>query len=140
MGREIMTTATRRKPTGRRKPAEGAQARPCAFCNGAGRDPYEILSRLAKCPVCKGHKTVDVKTPAVPCASCRGTGRQRHTRLTCSACKGTGFVTLEAGPTTQCSQCSGTGRAVESDLACSLCKGAGLIVKKPGGPRRATRE
>ncbi len=132
-----MTTATRRKSTGRKGRAEAVQARQCAFCNGTGRDPYEVLSRLAKCPVCNGHKTVDVKTPAVPCAYCRGTGRQRHTRLTCSACKGTGALTL-AGPTAQCPQCGGTGRRVESDLACSLCKGAGLIAEKPGGVRAKT--
>ena len=135
-----MTTATRRESTGPKKAGEGVHARQCAFCNGSGMDPYEILSRLAKCPVCKGHKTVDVKTPAVPCAYCRGSGRQRHTRLTCSACKGTGFVALEAGPTTQCPQCGGTVRAVESDLACSLCRGAGLIAKKSAGPRRAAKE
>ncbi len=135
-----MTTATRAKSASRRKSAGGVETRKCVFCGGTGMDPYEILSRLAKCPVCKGHKTVDVKTPAVPCAYCRGSGRHRHTRLTCSACKGTGFVALEAGPTTQCPQCGGTGRAVESDLACSLCRGAGLIAKKSGGPRRAARK
>ena len=70
-----------------------------------------------------------METPTVACAYCRGTGKQRHTRLTCSACKGTGVITL-AGPTARCPQCNGTGRMVESDLACSRCGGAGLIADK----------
>ena len=101
----------------------------CAFCEGAGTDPFGILSRLSKCPVCNGRTKVEVAKPAYPCAYCRGTGKQRHTRLTCSACKGTGHITL-AGPTARCPECDGSGRTQESDLPCTFCRGAGLIAEK----------
>jgi len=108
-------------------PARGASVK-CAFCDGTGMDPFEVLSRLSRCPVCKGHKAVAVNGPTAACAYCRGTGRGRHTRLACSGCGGTGAIAL-AGPTTRCPQCGGTGREPEADLACSLCKGAGLLAK-----------
>ena len=101
----------------------------CAFCGGTGGDPYRILSKVSDCPVCKGHKTVEVETPFVACLYCKGTGRQRHTRLTCSACRGKGVITL-AGPTARCPQCGGGGREPEADLPCSLCKGAGLVATR----------
>ena len=123
---QMTTTAEKRKPIGGRKAGANRTTIACAFCGGTGGDPYGVLSKVSNCPVCQGHKTVEVETPTVPCAYCRGTGRQRHTRLTCSACKGKGVITL-AGPTAGCPQCRGTGRMVESDLACSRCGGAGLI-------------
>ena len=141
-----MTTATKkRKARGVGKSTGEVTTIPCAFCGGTGRDPYEILSRLADCPVCKGHKTVAVQAPYVACLYCKGTGRQRHTRLTCSACRGKGVITL-AGPTRPCPQCGGTGRAPVLDLACSLCRGAGLLRveaapgKKGRRPQEASRK
>jgi len=134
-----MTTATAKRKSGGSKKSTGEVTTiQCAFCSGTGRDPYEILSRLANCPVCKGHKTVPVETPTVVCAYCRGTGRQRHTRLACSGCKGKGAITL-AGPTSPCPQCGGKGREPEADLACALCKGAGLLAKNPTAPKRKQR-
>ena len=125
-----MTTATTNpRPAGGKKPAGGSRAIKCAFCKGTGRDPYDILSKLSNCQVCKGHKTVEVETPFVACLYCRGTGRQRHTRLTCSSCRGKGVITL-AGPTGPCPKCGGAGREPEADLACSRCKGAGLVAKE----------
>ena len=111
-----------------KKPAGACKTVPCAFCGGTGRDPYRILSRVSDCPVCKGHKTVEVETPVVGCLYCKGTGRQRHTRLTCSSCRGAGVITLP-GPTAACPKCGGSGRDPEADLACSLCRGAGLVAK-----------
>jgi DnaJ-class molecular chaperone len=126
-----MRTATtkRKSPASTSKtPAGACKTLKCAFCAGTGRDPYKVLSRVANCPVCTGHKTVEVETPFVACLYCKGTGRQRHTRLTCSACRGTGVIAL-AGPTDPCSQCGGTGREPAADLSCSLCKGTGLVAK-----------
>jgi len=131
-----MATATtknrstkKREPIASEKPTVGVTTINCVFCRGTGRDPYEVLSRLGNCPVCKGHKTAEIQTPFVACLYCKGTGRQRHTRLVCSACKGMGAITL-AGPTIKCSQCNGTAREPEADLPCSLCKGAGLLLDK----------
>ena len=126
-----MRTATAKRKSGastNEKPVGVCKTIKCAFCGGTGRDPYRILSRVSDCPVCKGHKTVDVETPVVACLYCKGTGRQRHTRLTCSACGGAGVITLPA-PTAHCPQCDGSGRDPEADLPCSLCRGAGLVAK-----------
>lgn len=120
---------TKRKPSRRRMPRGDMLTIKCAFCEGTGRDPYEVLSRLSNCQVCNGRTKVEVMKPAYPCAYCQGTGRQRHTRLTCSACKGTGQVTV-AGPTARCPECRGSGRMRGPDLPCVLCRGAGLIVEK----------
>jgi DnaJ-class molecular chaperone len=128
-----------------KKPARACKTVKCAFCGGTGRDPYRILSKVSDCPVCKGHKTVEVETPVVPCLYCRGTGRQRHTRLTCSACRGAGVITLP-GPTAACVQCDGSGREPEADLPCSRCKGAGLVAvdaaqgKKTERPQEGSRK
>ena len=134
-----MTTATaRRKPAASRKPAGGSTTVTCGFCKGTGRDPYGVLSKISDCPVCRGHKSVEVETPTVPCLYCKGSGRQRHTRLTCSACRGKGVIPM-AGPTTKCTKCRGTGREPEADLPCSLCKGSGLIAKKSNASKQENR-
>jgi DnaJ-class molecular chaperone len=123
-----MKAAGHRQITSTKRAAKALSAK-CAFCGGTGRDPFELLSKLSRCPVCKGHKMLDAKSPTVPCAYCRGTGRQRHARMTCSGCGGAGAFAL-TGPTVECPQCAGSGREPEADLPCSLCKGAGLVVKK----------
>ena len=131
---EMSTMTKRRKPREHAVAADKTTTIKCAFCSGTGREPYRILSRISDCPVCKGHKAVEVKTPVVACLYCKGTGRQRHTRLTCSACRGAGVITLP-GPTAACPQCRGGGRERETDLPCSLCKGAGLVAKRSGPTR-----
>ena len=135
-----MTTATarKRKPSTAQRSAGTHTTVKCAFCRGTGKDPYGILSKLGNCPVCGGHKTVEVQAPFVACLYCKGTGRQRHTRLTCSACRGKGVIPM-AGPTTKCTQCGGAGREPEADLPCSLCKGTGLIAKKSNAPKQENR-
>jgi DnaJ-class molecular chaperone len=145
--REMRTATAERKSAAStsKKPARACKTVKCAFCGGTGRDPYRILSKVSDCPVCKGHKTVEVETPVVPCLYCRGTGRQRHTRLTCSACRGAGVITLP-GPTAACVQCDGSGREPEADLPCSRCKGAGLVAvdaaqgKKTERPQEGSRK
>ena len=143
-----MKTATAKRKSAAstsQKPAGACKTVKCAFCGGTGRDPYRILSKVSDCPVCKGHKTVEVETPVVACLYCKGTGRQRHTRLTCSACRGAGVITLP-GPTAACPQCDGSGREPEADLPCSRCKGAGLVAvdaaqgKKTERPQEGSRK
>jgi DnaJ-class molecular chaperone len=136
-----MGTATTERKSGvstSKKPAGECKTITCAFCGGTGRDPYRVLSRVSVCPVCKGHKTVEVKTPVVGCLYCKGTGRQRHTRLTCSACRGAGVITLP-GPTAACPQCGGGGREHEADLPCSRCRGAGLVATRASRRSTASR-
>jgi len=48
-------------------------------------------------------------------------------RLTCTACKGKGVVTVPEQRQT-CPACGGTGRAgIEYDLACTTCSGKGVV-------------
>ena len=123
-----MKTAAGQEQIGNAEAPAGAANVKCAFCDGTGKDPFDLLSSLSRCPVCNGRGAIAVKMPTVPCAYCMGTGRQRHTRLACSGCGGAGVIAL-AGPTTRCPQCDGSGREPEADLSCSLCRGAGLVAK-----------
>ena len=125
----MKATAGRRAIGSPQDSAKAAGVR-CAFCGGTGKDPFELLSKLSRCPVCEGDKTLFLEGPAVPCAQCRGTGRQRRARSPCSRCGGVGVVPLDA-PIILCPRCAGAGREPEADLPCSLCRGAGLLK----GPR-----
>ena len=65
----------------------------CAFCKGKGKDPFDLLSKLATCQVCGGTGKVKVDEPMIECAFCKGSGIYPHERLTCSACNGKGRFT-----------------------------------------------
>jgi len=73
----------------------------CGFCDGSGKDPFDLLSELATCQVCKGTGKVEVKEPVIRCAFCRGTGVYHNTRITCTPCNGKGMVTAPKSPTAQ---------------------------------------
>ncbi|MBU4350805.1 hypothetical protein KKD19_06395 [Patescibacteria group bacterium] len=65
----------------------------CAFCKGAGKDPFGVPSKLSTCQVCFGRgKITLVDQPHETCTACRGTGIFAHHRLPCSVCKGKGVV------------------------------------------------
>ena len=99
----------------------------CAFCKGTGKDPFDILSKLANCQVCGGTGEVTVETPYVECAYCRGSGVQPQTRNTCIACNGKGVIPYKSSGK-KCPACKGTGRNIgKGDLPCLECKGTGLI-------------
>ena len=70
----------------------------------AGADAVVMVEHTRR--VAADDALVEVTKPAYPCANCHGRGKQRHTRLTCSACKGTGHITV-AGPTARCPECAG---------------------------------
>lgn len=123
------------------RPRAGAAVR-CAFCNGRGLDPFELLSALSACPVCLGRRVVGVAEPRVRCAYCRGSGVHPHTRLTCGGCAGKGFQTVREPPAT-CPRCGGSGEETGSELhlSCLGCRGAGWVhdrVARPA-PSRAPR-
>ena len=74
----------------------------CAFCKGKGKDPFELLSKLATCQVCGGTGKVEVIEPAIKCAFCKGTGvYPRNGCVTCTVCNGKGMVTVK-GETEGC--------------------------------------
>lgn len=99
----------------------------CAFCNGTGKDPFDLLSELAACQVCEGTGKVKVEEPVIKCAFCEGTGVYHDSRVTCTVCGGRGMVTAPKGGTIQCSECNGTGAAMDSGLPCLKCKGKGVV-------------
>ena len=101
----------------------------CSFCSGTGRDPFGIMSWLSTCCVCGGSGTVQVEAPYTRCEHCEGTGAIK--RLTCTACRGTGFVPTSTGPTVVCPVCGGSGDdASIPAMACLRCQGRGWILQE----------
>ncbi|HDY74270.1 MAG TPA: hypothetical protein ENH51_04075 [Euryarchaeota archaeon] len=66
----------------------------CAFCNGNGIDPANLVSAHNQCPVCKGRGKNHFrgnKENYSKCGSCRGRGRDRNNiNRPCRACNGKG--------------------------------------------------
>jgi len=111
------------------KGKEGKITAMCAFCQGKGTDPFELLSKLSKCQVCGGRGKVSIPAPAIKCAFCGGTGIHRDQRLPCVVCGGKGMVSIKE-PIDTCPDCNGRG-VIEGDyLPCLKCKGKGVITKK----------
>jgi len=105
----------------------------CAFCGGAGRDPFGIMSPLAICQVCGGTGQHILHPPTAPCAFCRGTGVYPGSRMTCTTCSGVGTLEIPASAV-PCPCCGGSGRAADyiwpdSPLSCSCCGGKGVVAK-----------
>ena len=105
----------------------------CAFCNGTGKDPFQLLSKLSNCQVCSGKGKVKIAGPTVKCNFCNGTGVQPYTtnRVHCLACGGIGVVTkIESSQ--KCSKCNGTGIYPRKPhpVACPACKGQGIVRKQ----------
>lgn len=63
----------------------------CAFCKGAGKDPFG-LSKLSDCPICHGKGTVEVTKPYEKCKACDGRGVYIRSHLYCWPCRGKGVV------------------------------------------------
>jgi DnaJ-class molecular chaperone len=106
--------------------AERPQTITCAFCKGRRTDPYNLLSSLSQCEVCKGKGQVTVMGPHVACSYCRGTGS--HKTFSCPVCKGKGVVAPLPEPTRVCSACGGLAYETSSGLYCLKCKGRGQVV------------
>ncbi len=100
----------------------------CSFCGGRGKDPFGVLSWLSACCVCGGRGLVRVPAPHRRCAHCQGTGAVKT--LTCTVCRGTGFVPLPSGPRRGCPDCRGTGSDPSSSLACLTCRGRGWLPRE----------
>ena len=101
----------------------------CAFCKGKGKDPFELLSKLATCQVCGGLGKVEVREPFTRCVYCQGSGIHPYgVRISCYVCDGKGMVTfIKRGKAKKCPDCEGTGRAPESKLPCLTCDGKGVL-------------
>ena len=98
----------------------------CAFCQGAGTDPFDIMSSRSTCCVCGGRGTVSVPTPHVGCAHCRGTGAVKT--LTCTVCGGKGLLGVSGEATVACPDCRGSGDDSSAPaMACLGCHGRGCV-------------
>ena len=98
----------------------------CAFCQGKGKDPFQLLSALATCQVCNGEGKVNVIAPYDNCPACGGAGIKLHTRLVCTVCAGRGVISHQKGGE-DCPACQGSGKNRENDLPCSTCGGSGRV-------------
>lgn len=98
----------------------------CAFCQGRGRDPFELLSDQSVCQVCGGKGRVSVWGPFVECAYCKGTGVMPQRRMVCTVCGGKGLVKAreDAKP---CADCLGRGWLPGQYLPCLTCGGKGAV-------------
>ena len=101
----------------------------CAFCQGKGTDPFELLSRFSTCQVCNGRGEVIISEPAIECAFCGGTGIHRDQRLTCVVCGGKGMVSTKESVEI-CPDCKGKGIVAGDYLPCLKCTGKGVVSKK----------
>jgi len=96
----------------------------CAFCNGTGKDPFDLLSSTSDCLVCEGTSQVEIEEPLKVCVFCSGTGKNPlGARVTCIVCGGTGYNHIESE--TKCTQCKGTGKSSDK-LPCTRCGGKGF--------------
>ena len=96
----------------------------CAFCNGTGKDPFDLLSQISHCLVCNGTGSVDVAEPIRKCVFCGGTGKNPlGARVPCIVCGGRGHNHCACD--TKCSTCKGTGKSRDG-LPCTRCGGIGL--------------
>ena len=99
---------------------------PCAFCRGAGKDPFGIMSALSACCVCQGSGRGTVQAPCQQCAHCNGSGAIKT--FTCTSCRGKGVLPALEGPTKACPECGGSGDDTSvSAMACLTCRGRGRI-------------
>lgn len=95
----------------------------CSFCEGKGKDPFNLLSNTSQCQVCNGLGAVEIDAPFRKCVFCSGTGKNPlGARIPCIVCKGKGSNSITSEVI--CIKCIGTGRAVDG-LPCTGCKGIG---------------
>ena len=95
----------------------------CAYCNGTGKDYFELLAKSSFCLVCKGTGMVEVEEPERKCVFCSGTGKNPlGARIPCIVCEGKGKIYSLGNKI--CPACSATGRSSDG-LPCTKCKGKG---------------
>jgi len=111
------------------KKAKGKMTLQCAFCQGKGIDPFELLYKQSVCQVCSGGGRVTTRGPARECAYCNGTGVHLHRRLVCTVCGGKGIVNIKE-PMETCPQCRGRGLMPGQYLPCLRCKGKGIVISE----------
>lgn len=97
----------------------------CAFCQGRGVDPFNVMSSRSTCSSCHGRGVVSVADPHVECAYCSGSGS--HKTFRCPVCEGAGAIHALEPPTRICLECSRRAADGSSGLVCMTCKGRGVV-------------
>ena len=107
---------------------------PCESCGGTGYDSSEICTvcngtKMASCPMCDGHGTVDMGMGPEMCVECWGSGVS-----TCFSCQGTGYE--------WCMDCLSDGGAWNNDYSLEAVTGEkitnGMQSVRDYGGRTAT--
>jgi len=97
----------------------------CAFCQGFGTDPFNVMSEKSTCSACQGEGRVLVSVPHVRCTYCGGDGSYKT--YWCPVCGGVGVVPAIEGLTAVCPDCRGRGADGSSGLVCLHCHGRGAV-------------
>lgn len=89
----VKRKVVKKKETVKKKEAPKFKEITCAFCQGKGKDPFGVPSKLSNCQSCLGRGTHTIANiPHETCRACKGTGIFAHHRLSCSVCKGKGVL------------------------------------------------
>jgi DnaJ-class molecular chaperone len=99
----------------------------CRYCQGSGKDPFQLLSAISTCACCGGRGVVKVVKPYLPCPHCLGSGRIK--RFRCTVCEGKGVIAKPTAELKTCQTCGGTGHDFHIPaLECLDCRGRGFII------------
>ena len=104
---------------------------PCGFCQETGRDPFLSSWPNSLCQICRGRKrNLILLSPREEklksCPFCKGRGIHPFSRMSCTSCKGKGWVVVCKDWGT-CPLCQGEGREQEKAFECTKCAGKGEI-------------
>lgn len=104
---------------------------PCAYCHGTGRDPFPSSWPNSLCQVCRGRKRNLIllstrKEKLKRCPFCEGRGIHPFSRMSCTSCKGKGWV-IVCKDWVACPLCQGEGKEQEKAFECTKCGGRGEI-------------
>ena len=104
----------------------------CAFCQGTGKDPFPGTWPKGICQICRGRKKnafffSPLREKLKRCPFCQGGGIHPYSRMSCTVCKGKGWVVTEKASFT-CPICKGKGREEEKAFECTRCGGKGRVI------------
>lgn len=115
------------------------ERKPCPQCKGT---KYVMQDKQEKCTHCRNGKrptTQNGQTVYVTCSYCKGSGYMTSKeKVTCSYCRGGGYLIEQVPHNVTCETCGGKGKITETcaqcdgkgSYACPTCKGYGNVREK----------